>query len=94
MNRFFDDDKVVISKDQVSCKMGNEVVILNMADGEYFELNYVGSRVWEMIQQPCRLSDIEAALLERFDVERNVLRPDIEALIQNFVEKGLARIEK
>jgi hypothetical protein len=87
------DDKVVVTKDQVSCEMGDDVVILNLTEGEYFELSGVGVRIWEMIQQPCRLGDIETSLQEHYCVAPEVLRTDIDELIQNMIVKGLARIE-
>ncbi len=87
------DSTVVVTKDQVSCEMGEETVILDLTDGEYFELNDVGARIWEMIQQPCRLRDIEDALMEEYEVARELLRADILELVQEIVDKGLARAE-
>jgi hypothetical protein len=42
---------VVAAKDQVSCDLAGEAVILNLKSGIYYGLNPVAARVWSLIQR-------------------------------------------
>ena len=43
---------VVAAKEQTSCDLDGESVVLDMSSGKYYGLNSVGSEVWNLIQQP------------------------------------------
>ena len=38
--------------EQASCDLTGEAVILNLRSGQYFSLNDVGTRIWNLIQEP------------------------------------------
>ena len=47
----FRDAIVKAAKEQVSCDLAGEAVILNLKSGQYFGLNEVGTRIWNLIQE-------------------------------------------
>lgn len=51
--------------------LDGEVVMMNMEKGQYFMMNEVGSRIWEIIEEPMKISELIDALLGEFDVERD-----------------------
>jgi hypothetical protein len=85
-------DTVLATPDQVSCDIGNQMAILNMKNGVYYGLDSVGSRIWELLQQPRRVSEVESALLAEYDVEPGRLRPDLEQVCGAMAEAGLIEI--
>lgn len=83
-------DTVVAAKGQVSADIGGELVLLNMASGEYFGLNAVGSRVWELIAEPVTVSDIRDHLLREYaDVDAERCTMDLLALLNDMHEASL-----
>ena len=50
--------------------LDGEFVMMNMEKGQYFMMNDVGSRIWEIIEEPIKVSEIINALLSEFEVER------------------------
>jgi hypothetical protein len=80
---------VVVSAQQVSTTLGDEAVILGGDAGLYFGLNQVGARVWELVQQPVRVSEICAALCEEYEVEPARCQQDVLALLSELHTKGL-----
>lgn len=50
--------------------LDGEVVMMNMEKGQYFMMNEVGSRIWEIIEEPIKVSELIDALLSEFEVER------------------------
>lgn len=57
---------VVVSKDQVSCEIQDETVLLSLSNGEYFGLNSVGSTIWRLIQTPRTIGELRDALLDEY----------------------------
>ena len=78
--------------DQVSCDVGDEAVILHLKSGEYFGLDAVGARVWNLIQEPRTVNDIQDVLLDEYDVERERCERDLLDLLNKMAEKGLIEV--
>ena len=84
---------VTVSKDQISCDLGGEAAILNLASGVYFGLDAVGASVWELIQQPRTVAEIKAALVQEYDVEAVRCETDLQALLEDMMTAGLVQID-
>lgn len=52
-------------------------------------LNGVSAFLWERLQQPVTQEELLNALLEEYDVSREVAEKDLEALLQKFTELRL-----
>ena len=90
--RITESDTVVAAKGQVAADVGGEVVILSLASGEYFSLNEVGSRIWELIAQPRRVADVRDQLLEEYsEVDRERCTADLLAVLSEM--HGAALVE-
>jgi hypothetical protein len=83
---------VVVSQDQVSCDLSWESAILNLKAGVYYGLNEVGTRVWNLIQEPRRVSDLRDAILEEYEVEPHRCEADIMVLLQDLLDNGLIEV--
>lgn len=87
-------DTVISStQNQVSSELEGEAVILNLSSGVYYGLNEVGARVWELIQQPKRLSEVLDALLEEYDVQPEACSEDVKAIIRELASANLIDIQ-
>lgn len=65
-----------------------EVVLLNLETEHYFALNEVGAQiVAHLTQQP--MEEAIDALLARYEVEPDVLRRDIQNLVDALMQAGL-----
>jgi len=83
------DTTVVVSPHQVSTTLGQEAVILGAEAGQYFGLNEVGARIWELVQTPVRVSEICAALCEEYEVSAAQCEQDVLVLLNELRAKGL-----
>ena len=52
-------------------ELNGEIVMMDLEKGRYFSLNGVGSRIWEIIEEPIGINKIVDCLLEEYDVNRN-----------------------
>jgi len=91
-NTLNDRSLLVAASEQVSCDIGSQMAILNLKSGIYYGLDAVGCRLWDLVQSPTPLSEIEGALLAEYDVEPSRLRPEIRDLCQTLARAGLIEI--
>jgi hypothetical protein len=78
-----------LSSDILLQEVANEMVILNLADGQYYGLNEVGARIIQLMSNGENISSITQTLLEEFDVEQAVLERDIQNLIEELQQHAL-----
>jgi Coenzyme PQQ synthesis protein D (PqqD) len=83
---------VVASKDQFSCPLGDDTVILDLKASLYFSLDNVGALVWQLVQEPTSVKELRAAILERYEVEPEVCERDLLALLRELAARDLVDI--
>jgi hypothetical protein len=88
-SRIAPDVTVVVSPNQVSTSLGNEAVILGADAGQYFGLNEVGARIWELVQEPVLVSAICAAVCAEYEVAEDECERDVLELLGQLRAKGL-----
>ena len=59
----------------------DEAVLLDIESGEYFSLNPVGSRIWELCDGTRPTTEIVSVICEEFDVAEDVATADIDAIL-------------
>ena len=84
---------ILIAKEQLSCDLGGEVAILNLKNGVYYGLDPVGARIWNLIQEPRRVSAVWDALVKEYDVEPNRCERDLLAFLHDLAAEGLVEVQ-
>ena len=87
-----DHDRVSASKDAVACEFGNGLALLDMRSNIYYSLNSVGAYIWELIQEPKPIAEIRSAVLERYNVDPERCKADVDGLLKGLADAGLARL--
>jgi Coenzyme PQQ synthesis protein D (PqqD) len=72
--------------------VGEEMVLLHLESGIYFGLDAVGAHVWQLIQAGKSLRQACDALIEEYDVSREILEQDVLALARDLVDKKLVNV--
>ena len=62
-------------------------VILIVA-GTMHQLNYVGGSIWQLCDGSRDIDAVVTALLDEFDVDRDELAADVEAFVEDLIERG------
>jgi len=84
---------VVAAKDQVSCDLAGEAAILNIKNGVYYGLDSVGARIWNLVQEPRAVIDIQDAITNEYDVERERCARDLVDLLEKLLAEGLIEVK-
>jgi hypothetical protein len=85
--------QIHISSEALFQEIGGEGVILDLASSTYFGLDEVGVRTWQLLQDNPNLQNALEALLEEYEVSADQLEQDIDKLVRQLIDAGLASIE-
>jgi hypothetical protein len=80
------------SSDQVSSDVEGDVAIMSVDKGNYYMLNEVGARFWQLIEEPCRVGDACLRLLDEYDTGRDKCEDEILRLVRELVEQELVEV--
>ena len=83
---------VASTSTHLSTRLGGEFVILNLVDENYYGVDKAGARIWELIQEPRTLGEIVERICEEYDVERNKVEQDVDALVSELLARSLVTI--
>jgi hypothetical protein len=84
-------NSIQISKDILAQELDGETVLLDLASDSFFGLDAVSTRVWNLLQDGADEGQIVDALLEEFEVGREVLEGDVAELLNQLEQSGLIR---
>lgn len=86
------DSTASIPADVLVQEVGGETVLLDMAGGQYFGLDPVGTRIWQLLGKLGRLRDVHQRLCAEFDADHERIAEDLLALARSLADAGLVRI--
>jgi len=78
---------------QTSCELGAERVLLNVESGQYYGLDPVGSRIWDLLVEERSVGQLQAILLEEYDVDPSTCGRELAELLLRLRGAGLVHIE-
>jgi hypothetical protein len=84
---------VVVARDQVSCDLAGEAAILNVKSGVYYGLDPVGARIWNLMQEPRAVAEIQSTIASEYDVEPERCAQDLTELLQKLLAEGLIEVK-
>lgn len=70
-------------------KLGEKVVLLNIATGAYFTLEDVGVLIWEGLSSGQKGDAIVTSILNQYRVDEQVVRRDYDELVERLLSAGL-----
>jgi hypothetical protein len=73
-------------------KAGSETVLLNLENEQYYGLEGVGTRLWELVEAGTTFGEAVTALLADYEVGRDALAADLTALVVDLQENGLVLV--
>ena len=81
----------VVNPDVVSQRVGDDLVLVHLKTNQIFSLNPTGGRFWELLAEGRSRAEIERTLHKEFDVEPEVLRREIDALVADLARQDIIR---
>src|ERR1700746_322835 len=85
-------ETVAAVKDQVSCALNGDTVILHLGSGTYYGLNAVGSTVWDLIQEARTIAEIHDRLLQQYEADAAECERDLRNVLDALSKAGLVEL--
>lgn len=57
-----------------------------------FTLNDVGASIWQQLEQPHTIEDIQTKLLEEYDVDPEILQQDLQSYLEDMLKINALRM--
>ena len=86
------EDRVKLPDDVLISSLQEESVILNLDTERYFGLDDVGTRMLSVLTTSASIEEAYNLLKEEYEVDDDVLKQDLLALVDQLVEQGLIQI--
>lgn len=84
---------VARTPDQVSGELEGKTVLLNIENGEYYNMNEVGSRIWALLETPMTVGALIDRLVAEFEIDRDTCKQDSLEFLEVLHHDKLLRIE-
>ncbi|NML85916.1 PqqD family protein [Polaromonas sp.] len=86
-------DKVTIPAQVMAREVGDETVILDLANGTYYGLDPVGARIWQLMAEGQTLVQVRDVILAEYEVAHEDIERDMLALVQALLERQLVSVD-
>jgi len=70
-------------------EIDGEVVMLSIENSEYYGMDKVGSRIWELLEKPMTFKEIVARLRDEYEVTEEQCVSDTLAFLNKLQDKKL-----
>jgi len=85
--------RVSISDHILFQEIEGECVLLNMASEQYFGLDDVGTRIWQLLVEDGDPTKALTRLRQVYNVDEAMLRTDLARLLEQMSSEGLVSLE-
>ena len=78
----------------ISGRLHDEIVMMDPAQGKYFSLNPVATRIWDLLDRWIETDEICGILTEEYDVELNKCRIEVIDCLSSMEKLGLVFMQE
>jgi len=79
--------------DWLAAKVGDELVMMSAAKGNYIGLSSVGARIWELIETPQTVESLCDKLVAEYEVDPATCRAEVDAFLATLGQHHAIRID-
>lgn len=79
-------------QDQLFSEIDGEVVMLSVENSEYYGMDKVGSRIWQLLEKEITWQELIERLLDEYEVAEDQCKEDTRKFIEQLIEKDLVVI--
>lgn len=74
-------------------RVGEEVVLMDIQNGQYIGLNAVGSAIWEKLEQPVAIHDVVHALTAEYAVSLQLCEQETLLFLQKMMQHRMLIVD-
>lgn len=84
-----DTDKLMKRDTVLSTDLGDEYVMMDIDSGDYFSLDGVSRRIWELLDTPASPDDLVTALIGEYDVDAETCKAEVTSFLQDLLDANI-----
>ena len=73
----------------LSSAIDDEIVMMSMEQGMYYNLNPMGSAIWAMLETPHTFNEIIEKLMDEYDVDKATCEAETTEFLESLAERNL-----
>jgi hypothetical protein len=73
-------------------EIDGEVVMLSIENSEYYGMDKVGSRIWQLLEKPVHFRELVAALMDEYEVSEEQCTAETLAFLKKITDKKLVNL--
>lgn len=73
----------------VEARMGDQTVMMSIAQGRYFAVEETAQRIWQLVGEPRRVREISAILQGEYEVAPDQCEAQLLAFLDDLAASGL-----
>jgi hypothetical protein len=78
--------------DQIYSVIDDEIVMLSITKGEYYNLNKVGTDIWNLLHKPLSFTNLVETLSSYYEVDKTTCKEETRLFIEELLNKGIIYI--
>ena len=84
-----EETKIKRNHTALTSNIEEQTIMMDLEKGNYYGLNAVGSRIWELGEQEISVKDICSSLIDEYEVEENHCKNVVLSFLEKMKESGL-----
>lgn len=80
---------ILRDQDTITADMDGELVMINIERGNYYGLGAIGSRIWQLLENPVRVDELCRQLTTEYQVDPQSCEADVIGFLQQLQQAGL-----
>ncbi|MEH7884010.1 lasso peptide biosynthesis PqqD family chaperone [Bacillus sp. JJ1609] len=86
------ESKIVQMPGNIVSDMDGEKVMLNIENGNYYNLGKLGGDIWEMVKKPIEVRSIIIKILSEYDVDESECEKQVISFANKLFSEGLITV--
>ena len=79
-------------KDLFVTEIDGEKVMMHIENGKYYAMNEVGSRIWDLIENPISVEQLIITLYNEYEVERSTCEKAVFDFLESVYNENLIEV--
>ena len=81
--------RIMQGQENIVSDMDGETVMMNIANGNYYNLGKLGGRIWDLIGTPITIAELVNTLVSEYEVEQSVCEEQVNTFLVRLSEERL-----
>ncbi|MZQ83661.1 lasso peptide biosynthesis PqqD family chaperone [Paenibacillus sp. 5J-6] len=83
---------VVQEQGNIVSDMDGDKVMMNITNGNYYNLGQIGGRIWELIAAPVSVGEVVSTLMTEYEVEQSECEEQVFSFLKHLLDQKLIQI--